>query len=286
MLSPAFAIRRAFPALLVLAMVGCAPAARAKGAHSPSPPQPPPAHAEAPGLPAETEVDGELPPLPPPDEQPVPMSPGMASTAPPAARYASLDRAQCEAELGRRKIGFDRVDEARGVVAPLRLKGLVGGIDFHSMLPPAQRKTSPYEIYDCRLVLAIDDWAKILAKHDIVEVIHFSVYRPPPAKQVLNGPGSRHPGGLAIDAAIFKMRDGKTMSVEKDFHGRIGAKPCGAGAQSTKGLPAESVALREIVCEAASQQLFNVLLTPDFNWPHRNHFHLEVSASAKWVYVR
>ena len=281
MLSPAFSIRRAFPGLLVIAVVGCAPAARAKGTNAPRPPLPPPA-VETPAQP-EPEADGELPPLPPPDEVPVPMTPGVASTAPPAARYASLDRAQCEAELGRRKIGFDRVDEARGVVAPLRLKGLEGGIDFHSMLPPAQRKTSPYEIYDCRLVLAIDDWAKILTRHDVVEVIHFSVYRPPPAKQVLTGPGSRHPGGLAIDAAIFKTKDGKTLSVEKDFHGHIGSKPCG---QPTKGLPPESVTLRELVCEAASQQLFNVVLTPDFNWPHRNHFHLEVSASAKWVYVR
>ncbi|MDB5220806.1 MAG: hypothetical protein JWO86_8733, partial [Myxococcaceae bacterium] len=95
--------------------------------------------------------------------------------------------------------------------------------------------------------------------------------------------GRRHSGALAIDAAIFKMRDGQTISVEKDFHGRIGSKPCGG---STTGLPAPAVTLRKIVCEAADAQLFNVLLTPDFNWPHRNHFHLEVSANGRWVYLR
>lgn len=205
---------------------------------------------------------------------------------PVASRYASLDRASCETELARRKVAFERVDEARGVIAPLRLKGLIGGVDFHSMLPLAQRRTSPYEIYDCRLVLALDDWARVLARHDVVEVVHYSVYRPPPAKAVLNGPGRRHSGALAIDAAIFKMRDGRTLSVEKDFHGRIGSKPCLPAAKAPAGLPPEAVTLRQVVCEAADAQLFNVLLTPDYNRPHRNHFHLEVTAGVRWVLVR
>lgn len=178
-------------------------------------------------------------PAPDSGELPGAASPTPASHAgmPVASKYASLDRASCEAELGKRRIGFDRVGEARGVIAPLRLKGAIAGVDFHSMLPTAQRRTSPYEIYDCRLVLALDDWARVLARHDVVEVVHYSVYRPPPAKAVLNGPGRRHSGALAIDAAIFKLRDGTTISVEKDFHGRIGSKPCGAGAASSAGLP-------------------------------------------------
>ncbi len=216
---------------------------------------------------------------PPPDAPLVPRSGGVA----PASLYASLDRASCEAELGRRNIAFERVAEARGVVAPLRLKGAIAGVDFHSMLPAAQRKTSPYEIYDCRLVLALDDWARVLTRHDVVEVVHYSVYRPPPAKAVLSGPGRRHTGALAIDAAIFKLKDGTTINVERDFHGRIGSKPC---ATPPAGLPPEATTLRQIVCEAADAQLFNVLLTPDYNGPHRNHFHLEVTAGARWVLVR
>jgi hypothetical protein len=237
-----------------------------------------------------SEHQDELPELPPAasmDDEPEgdEPSPALSSSAP-AMRYAKLDRGACEAELGKRHIAFERVGEARGVVAPLRLKGAIAGVDFHSMLPLAQRRTSPYEIYDCRLVLALDDWARVLARYDVVEVVHYSVYRPPPAKQVLNGAGRRHSGALAIDAAIFKTRDGQTISVEKDFHGRIGSKPCGAKAASTAGLPAPAVTLRKIVCEAADAQMFNVMLTPDYNWPHRNHFHLEVTAGARWVLVR
>ncbi|MBS2018065.1 MAG: extensin family protein [Deltaproteobacteria bacterium] len=225
-------------------------------------------------------------PSPDPSSALLPASTGGHPGTGPAMHYAALDRATCEAELGKRKISFERVAEARGVVAPVRIPGAIGGVTFHSMLPPSQRKTSPYEIYDCRLVLALDDYAKILSKYDIVEAVHYSVYRPPSPKAVANGPGRRHSGALAIDIGWFKTKDGKTINVEKDFHGRIGQKPCGPKATPTTGLPGEASTLRALVCEAADAQLFNVMLTPDYNWPHRNHFHFEVTAGVKWVLVR
>lgn len=225
-------------------------------------------------------------PSPDPSSALLPASTGTHGGSAPAMHYAALDKATCEAELGKRKIVFERVGEARGVIAPVRIPGAIGGVTFHSMLPASQRKTSPYEIYDCRLVLALDDYAKILAKYDIVEAVHYSVYRPPTPKAVANGPGRRHSGALAIDIGYFKTKDGKTINVEKDFHGRIGQKPCGPKATPTTGLPGEATKLRALVCEAADAQLFNVMLTPDYNWPHRNHFHFEVTAGAKWILVR
>ena len=205
--------------------------------------------------------------------------------ATPARRYAALDLATCEAELGRRKISFARVPSARGVLAPVRLGASLHGVTFHTMLPLAQRPTSPYEILDCRLVLALDDFAAILAKHDVVEVIHYSVYRPPSARTWAAGRiGRQHDGGLAIDAGIFVRKDGTRLNVERDFHGRIGATTCGP---NTGPSPAtsEAVALRQIACEAADAHLFNVELTPDYNWAHRNHFHLEVTPNVTWFLV-
>jgi hypothetical protein len=196
----------------------------------------------------------------------------------PASRYAKLDRVSCEGELSRRQIAWVRVDEARGVVAPVRLAGPLSGVKFRSNLPESKARTSPYDIYDCRLVLALDDFARILAQHEIVEVVHLSVYRPVSPKVALKGAGRRHSGALAIDAAIFKTKDGRALSVEKDFHGRIGARPCPA--------PESASELRKIACAANQARLFNVLLTPDFNWPHRNHFHLEVTANVSWTLVR
>jgi hypothetical protein len=232
----------------------------------------------------ETTSGGEAPELPASqaDERTDP-TPGEGvdhGALPTPSKYASLDRARCEAELTARHVPFERVGEARGVLAPLRLTGPVAGVTFHSPLPASKRHSATMEIYDCRLVLALDDFAHLLARHGIVEVVHLSVYRPVPAKALKAGAlGRRHGGALAIDAAVFKTKDGQTFSVEKDFGPRrIGARPCPA--------PANATELRKIACEANDARLFNVLLTPDYNWAHRNHFHLEVTAGVRWTLVR
>jgi hypothetical protein len=215
---------------------------------------------------------------------PAPAPMPIVSPLAPAQRYARLGRAACEAELAQRGIAFTRVDSARGVLEPERLGGPLHGVTYHSWEPAAQRATSLLEIIDCRLVLALDDFSAQLAAHDVVEVTHFSMYRPPSPGWPRWKIASRHPGGLAIDVASFVKRDGTKLDVEHDFHGRIGATTCGPGTGPRPATP-EALELRRIVCDTADAKLFNVTLTPDFNWPHRNHFHLEVTADAKWFYV-
>lgn len=206
----------------------------------------------------------------------------------PAQRYGRLDRDTCEAELESRGVPFVPVGEARGVLAPVRLTGPLRGVSFHTGAPASQRSSSPWEIVDCRLALALDDFALLLSTHDVVDVLHYSIYRPPtPGRDpVARGQiASRHAGGLAIDAASFTKRDGSKLDVEHDFHGRIGAPPCGPGAGPVPAT-VEAMELRQIVCEAAEAKLFNVALTPDYNWAHRNHFHLEVAAGVRWSVIR
>jgi hypothetical protein len=203
----------------------------------------------------------------------------------PARTYAELDRTACEAQLAQRSIPFVRVDEARGVLAPVRLLGPLHGVSFHSGVPSAQRRSSPLEIVDCRLALALDDFAAQLSAHDVVDVLHFSIYRPPSKHWRADRIASRHPGALAIDAASFTKSDGTKLDVERDFHGHIGSSTCGPGASPSPATD-EAIELRHIICDAADARLFNVALTPDYNWAHRNHFHLEVAAGAKWFMVK
>jgi hypothetical protein len=202
----------------------------------------------------------------------------------PAVRYASLDPSSCAAALLARGVPFAPVDTARGVLAPIRLTGPVHGVFFHSGLSASQRGASPYEILDCRLALALDDFAKILERHAVREVVHLSMYRPPPKGWASGRIGGQHGGGLAIDAAEFKKEDGTILDVDRDFAGRIGDSTCGPSAMQPPTIP--SAELRSIVCEAAEQHLFHVELTPDYNQKHKNHFHLEVTAKVRWFLVR
>ena len=201
----------------------------------------------------------------------------------PAVRYAALSPEACKAELKRRAIPYED-DTAKGVLAPVRLTGPLHGVTYRTDLKDEQRATTPWEIADCRLVLALDDFAAILEKHDIVEVRHYSIYRVAPKSWPDDKIGAQHNGGLALDAGRFIKKDGSKLVVLDDFHGKIGDKTCGDGAAPRKPTP-EAKELRFILCEAVDDHLFNVVLTPDFNRPHRNHFHLEVMAGVHWFLV-
>jgi len=95
-----------------------------------------------------------------------------------AYRYANMTASEALAELDKRKVPYKLADKLAGVVAPVRLTGKLHGVTFHSAIPESQRATSIYEVLDARLALALDDFAKILERHDIEEVVHYSLYRP------------------------------------------------------------------------------------------------------------
>jgi hypothetical protein len=203
--------------------------------------------------------------------------------ATPAYRYAQLSRSACEAELRRRKV-LSRPDRALGVMAPLRLNGPLNGVLFRGEGTDESRAKSPHEILDCRLALALFDLAAILKRYDIVEVRHFSMYRLPPPSWPRSRIADRHLGALAIDAGRFIKRDGNVLDVDQHFHGAIGAKTCGPGA-APKPATKPALELRALLCEIVAQRLFNVVLTPNYNEPHKNHFHLEVTAGKRWLLV-
>lgn len=98
--------------------------------------------------------------------------------ASPAYRYANMTDAEAIAEVDRRGILYQRLESVPGVRAPIRLTGRLHGVYVHSSLPPDQRVTSMFEILDARLALALDDFCAVLERHDIDEVVHFTMYRP------------------------------------------------------------------------------------------------------------
>ena len=204
---------------------------------------------------------------------------------PPASRHAALSPDDCDAALVTRAIPHERLGATRGVAAPTRLTGPMSGVTFRTLLPEKLRARSPYEIFDCRLLLSLDDLAKQLAAAHVVEVFHYSAYRPPPAGWA-DGPfGLRHDGGLAIDVAYFRNADGTALNVERDFAPRAGERPCALG-PIPKDATAASLALRKVVCDAFERQLFHLSLTPDYDRIHRDHFHLEVTPGASTFVVR
>ena len=198
--------------------------------------------------------------------------------------YGSLDRGACLAELKKRKVAFTEVDDARGVTIPIRLRGALGGVTYKTELPPESRPTTPYEVMDCRLALALGDLSVILQKHDIDEALIFSAWRPPAKTWPKDKQAIRHPGGLAIDIRrMVKKKVGsekpRDLIVERDWAPALNQDGCSAEArakldQSEKGADAREI--RAIFCEARDDRMFTSMLSPNYDKAHHNHFHVEI----------
>lgn len=207
-------------------------------------------------------------------------------TQSPAFRYARLSRPACHRELNRRGIGWTPVATARGVKAPIRLTGPVAGVLWRTDFSESKRTEVPYEVLDCRLALALHDFGAVLRAHDIEEVRIFSFWRPPSKRWPRGKIAKRHPGALAVDIRQLRKSTGQVLDVTRHFGGKIGEETCGPSAQAPSPLTPEARELRSIVCEAADARLFNSILTPNYDRPHFNHFHMEVAAGVRWLIVR
>lgn len=201
----------------------------------------------------------------------------------PQSPLASVPTQSCPAELARRGVPHQLTSEPHaGVETPLKLAGPVRGVRFIMVGNSAPGSDSVHDVLDCRLALALDDFAAALAPRGISEVRHMSMYRPG-AHIRASGKPSKHAAGLAIDVGELRGADGRRYNVLADWQGALGAAVCpGSSADAT---PAAQL-LSAVTCEIIERQLFQTVLTPNYNRAHANHLHLDLSPGKDRVYVR
>ena len=268
-------------AVLGLLMLGASPAHSAPGS--------PPAKARRPASAAHKQKAKPKPkahrksPRLSPHGKPIPLkhAPGSRAEA-----YAVLTSQACLAELDQRHVPYTREEPKRGVKIPVRLTGKVGGVLFRTDFPDNERASVPWEVYDCRLVLALDDFSETLRAHSISEVRIFSAWRPPAKSWPLTEWARRHQGALAVDVRELRKDTGEVLNVLDHFHGRLGATQCTPEALAPNPETPEARELHDLVCAAAEAHVFNSILTPNYNPEHKNHFHLELTPDVDWFMLR
>jgi len=198
----------------------------------------------------------------------------------PAYRYANASNDEVRQWLIEREIPFSEISSpVRGVRMPGRLTGSLRGVWVHGT-DPTHAELLPYEIIDGRLALAVDDFCAILAEAQIVELLHYTIFRPSQSTTESDSGLTRHAGALAIDVGAVRRNDGTWFRVKRDWSPAQGAKTCGPGAR-TPELAAGRL-LQTWVCEARDRGIFHYALTPHFNPAHADHLHFEIKPTVKW----
>lgn len=187
--------------------------------------------------------------------------------------------AACYQSLRAANVAFNEVTPTRagGIAYPIKLAGELGGIQIRG-----NEKQTPTTYLDCRLAEALLAWTPTLRAAGITAIDHYSMYRKN-ARVAGTSKPSGHASGFAIDAARFHFADGTVVGVLEDWEDQTrGADPCAARA----GEAAHARRVREVVCEAADQGIFQIVITPHYNAAHHNHVHLEIAEHARPAWIR
>jgi hypothetical protein len=184
-------------------------------------------------------------------------SPRPAPSPATPAPSATLPGEQCLAELDARGVSYRpaAVPVSTGPCAvenPVRVTS--AAVPWNQ---PAVMTCALADRVDRFLVEAVEPLARRYLATDVARMDHFGAYSCRPVEGMA-GRWSEHASGRAIDVSGFLLKDGERVSIEHDWR-----------VDGPKGEFLHALAKR--ACD-----YFNLVLTPDSDKLHYNHFHLDI----------
>lgn len=167
-----------------------------------------------------------------------------------------------------------------GVADPVTAEVPVNGV-FYRSVGAANRRTTLFG--DCSLVLSLARAASFMRERRIVEVTDYGIYNyrcigggtPPDCPNGI----SQHAYATAIDLAGFTDVDDTYYSVNDDWViDPESEETCEAASE-----PGKDAFLHELICALKGAAIWNIVLTPNYNAAHRNHFHVDLSPDSDFI---
>ena len=172
----------------------------------------------------------------------------------------------CFAELDARHVAYKHASRP-GIQLGVELTGTIGGIALTSEDQPL--------VIDCSLAVSLDEAGKYMTALGFTKATFSSAY----SRRNVRGTNhpSKHSYGLAIDVHTFSGPDLGNLRVDRDFEQGLGDDMDCVGAPLTQG----GAALKILQCQLVRSGLFYLVLSPDYDDAHHDHYHLEVKPWAQ-----
>jgi hypothetical protein len=166
----------------------------------------------------------------------------------------------CTAELDARHVSWKKASRP-GIEDAVEITGPLGGVTFTSWGQPL--------VIDCSLAVSLDEAGPYLRALGLDKVMFSSAYSR--RKVRFTDHWSKHSFGLAIDVHTFTGPDLGTLRVDRDFEQGLGDDVDCVGSPLTQA----GAVLEILKCQLVRSGLFQLVLTPDYDDAHHDHFHLQ-----------
>jgi hypothetical protein len=188
--------------------------------------------------------------------------------------------ADCHAWLDLYGLTYTLGPAMPGVADPVRAVMPINGLGYR-VVGGADPRQSLFG--DCTIILSLARAASFMRERGIVEVSDYGVYNyrcigggtPPDCPNGI----SQHASATAIDLAGFTDGEGTFYSVNDDWVIDPDAEDtCEAQAE-----PGKDEFLHELICAMKHAGLWTIVLTPNYNADHRNHFHVDLTPGSDFI---
>ena len=167
---------------------------------------------------------------------------------------------ECTAELEAHGISWKKASRP-GIAHPVEVTSALGGLALSSEDQPL--------VIDCSLAVSLAEAGRYFTGLGIVRATFSSAY----SRRNVRGTNrpSKHSYGLAIDVHTFTGPDLGTLRVDRDYEQGLGDDVDCVGTPLTQG----GAVLKVLQCQLVRSGLFHLVLSPDYDDAHHDHFHLE-----------
>ena len=166
----------------------------------------------------------------------------------------------CYSELDARHVTYKKTKKP-GIKKPVEITSALGGIEVAGNEPL---------VIDCSLAVSLDEAGRYMKALGMTDAHFASAY----SRRMVRGTNhpSKHSYGLAIDVSSFTGPDLGTLRIDKDYEQGLGDAVDCVGQPLTQG----GAVLKVLQCQLVRSGLFHLVLSPDYDDAHHDHFHLEV----------
>jgi hypothetical protein len=186
--------------------------------------------------------------------------------------------AGCHDWLDLYKLDYTTGPASPGIADPITVKAPINGVAYRYNGSTDPRKTV---MGDCSLVKSLAEAAPILREHDIATFVDIGVYNYRCIDQSKSPPNctmSQHAYAKAIDIAAWETNAGEKYTVLTDWDIDPATTTCTA-----ETTPGKDAFLHEVICALKKAGVWNIMLTPNYNADHRNHFHVDLTDGANTI---
>lgn len=191
--------------------------------------------------------------------------------------------ASCRAWLDLYGVAYTVGPVRDGVADPVTLTTPINGLPYRYL---GNADVRPTFFMDCSLAKSLLEAAPYLRARGVVEVSDIGVYNyrcigggtPPDCPNGI----SQHAYAKGIDLAGFTTQDGTYYSVNDDWVIDPEAeRTCEAATEA-----GADAFLHEVICDLKAGNVWNIVLTPNYNDAHRNHFHVDLTTGSDYINKR